>query len=88
VSFGFRFLLVHPDGEPADATAYLTAIPSWNVGGEFLAGSEFVKVPDLDSIGSRHLKVRTTSHGSVESVVSIRPLRASSAPTTKMAVAR
>jgi len=36
-AFGFRFLLVHPDGEPADPPAYLTAIPSWKPGDEFLA---------------------------------------------------
>jgi len=36
-AFGFGFLLVHPDGEPADPPAYLTAIPSWKPGDEFLA---------------------------------------------------
>lgn len=40
MSFGFRFLLMLEDGEPADPPAYLTAIPSWKPGDEFLAGSE------------------------------------------------
>jgi hypothetical protein len=43
VSYGFRFLLVLEDGEAADPPAYLTAIPSWREGDEFLAGSELRK---------------------------------------------
>jgi hypothetical protein len=43
VSFGFRFLLVHPDGEPADPPAFLTAIPSWKPGDEFPGGSALRK---------------------------------------------
>ena len=39
MAFGFRFLLVQPNSEPAD----LTAIPSWKPGDEFLAGSELVR---------------------------------------------
>lgn len=37
-----------PDGEPADPPAYLTAIPSWKPGDEFLAGSKLVKFRILD----------------------------------------
>lgn len=48
VTFGFRFVLVHPDGEPADPAVFVTAIPSWNVGDEFLAGTDLVKFRILD----------------------------------------
>jgi hypothetical protein len=48
VSFGFRFLLVHPDGEPADPGMFVTAIPSWKVGDEFLAGSALRKFRVVD----------------------------------------
>ena len=46
--FGFRFLLVHPNGEPADPGMFVTAIPSWKPGEEFLAGSALVKFRILD----------------------------------------
>jgi hypothetical protein len=39
----FRFLLVHPDGEPADPGMFVNAIPTWKVGDEFLAGTELHK---------------------------------------------
>ena len=42
-AFGFPFLLVHPDGEPAGPGMFLTAIPNWKVGDEFLAGSHLEK---------------------------------------------
>jgi hypothetical protein len=35
---GFRFLLVLPDGEPADPALFPTVIPTWRVGDEFPAG--------------------------------------------------
>jgi hypothetical protein len=35
---GFRFLLMLDDGEPADAAMFVTAIPTWREGDEFLAG--------------------------------------------------
>ncbi len=37
---GFRFLLLLEDDEPADPAAFLTAIPTWKAGDEFLAGSD------------------------------------------------
>jgi hypothetical protein len=37
------FLLVHSDGEPADPGMFLTAIPNWKVGDEFLAGRHLEK---------------------------------------------
>jgi hypothetical protein len=43
VPFGFRFLLVFEDGEPADPPAFLTALPNWKTGDEFLAGPDLVK---------------------------------------------
>jgi hypothetical protein len=43
VGLGFRFLLVHPDGEPADPAMLVTAIPSWRPGDEFLCGPELRK---------------------------------------------
>jgi hypothetical protein len=48
MGFGFRFLLVHADGEPADPGMFLTAIPSWKPGDTFLAGSELVRFRILD----------------------------------------
>ena len=45
---GFRFLLVHADGEPADPGMFVTATPNWKPGDEFLAGSELVKFRILD----------------------------------------
>jgi hypothetical protein len=48
VGFGFRYLLVRPDGEPADPGMFLTAIPNWKVGDEFLAGSDLRKFRILD----------------------------------------
>jgi hypothetical protein len=48
VGFGFRYLLVHADGEPADPGMFVTAIPSWKPGDEFLAGSELVRFRILD----------------------------------------
>lgn len=42
-SFGFRFLLVHSDGEPADPGVFNTAIPSWKPGDEFLGGRALQK---------------------------------------------
>jgi len=48
VGIGFRFLLVQPDGEPADPGMFVTAIPSWKVGDEFLAGSALVKFRILE----------------------------------------
>ena len=51
MSFGFRFLLIHPDGEPADPGMFVTAIPNWKTGDEFLAGSDLVKfrIVDVDT---------------------------------------
>jgi hypothetical protein len=40
VTGGFRFFLVLEDGEPADPGMFVTAIPTWKPGDEFLAGSE------------------------------------------------
>jgi hypothetical protein len=40
VGFGFRFLLIHPDGAPVDPAAFL---PNWRTGDEFLAGSDLQK---------------------------------------------
>jgi hypothetical protein len=37
MGFGFRYLLVLEDGEPADPAAFNTAIPTWSPGDEFLA---------------------------------------------------
>ena len=43
MSFGFRFFLIHSDATAADPGMFVTAIPSWNVGDEFLAGSALRK---------------------------------------------
>ena len=43
VSYGFRLLLVLEGGEAADPPAYLTAIPDWKEGDEFLAASALRK---------------------------------------------
>jgi hypothetical protein len=48
VGFGFRYFLIQPDGEPADPGVFLTAIPSWKVGDEFLAGANLTKFRILD----------------------------------------
>jgi hypothetical protein len=48
VPFGFRFVLIHLDGEPADPGMFVTAIPIWKAGDEFLAGPELVKFRILD----------------------------------------
>ena len=40
---GYRFLLVLPDGEPADPALFPTVIPTWRVGDEFIAGVELTK---------------------------------------------
>jgi hypothetical protein len=40
---GFRYLLEHTDGEPADPEMFYTAFDGWKVGDTFLAG------PDLRS---------------------------------------
>jgi hypothetical protein len=37
---GYRFLLVLEDGEPADPPAFITVLPEWHPGDEFLAGAE------------------------------------------------
>ena len=39
----YRFLLVLPDGEPADPALFPTVIPTWRVGDEFIAGVELTK---------------------------------------------
>ena len=46
--FGFRFLLVHPDGQPADPGMFLTAIPTWKVDDEFLAGRDLLVVEAVE----------------------------------------
>jgi hypothetical protein len=43
VAFGSRYLLVLEDGEAADPPAFLTAIPSWKIGDEFLGGTDLQK---------------------------------------------
>ena len=48
MAFGFRFILVHPDGEPADPGMFVTAIPSWRPGDTFLAGSELQRFRIVD----------------------------------------
>jgi hypothetical protein len=48
VGFGLRFLHVHPDGEPADPGMFITAIPNWKVGDEFLGGSDLQKFRILE----------------------------------------
>jgi hypothetical protein len=48
VSFGFRFSLIHPDGEPADPAVFVTTMSSWRPGDEFLAGSTLQKFRILD----------------------------------------
>jgi hypothetical protein len=74
--FGFRFLLIHPDGEPADPAMCVTASPSWKVGNEFLAGPELVKFRTSTSTPNRH----PGTHGvfSVEAVSEQRRLGVSS----------
>lgn len=37
---GFRYLLALENGEPADPAAFITALPSWEIGDTFLAGGE------------------------------------------------
>jgi len=32
----FKYLLALPDGEPPDPTAFVTAVPNWSVGEEFM----------------------------------------------------
>jgi hypothetical protein len=39
VGWGFKYLLVQPDGEPADPAAFLTAVPNWSVGEEFMVSN-------------------------------------------------
>jgi hypothetical protein len=36
---GFEFALALEDGEPADPAMFVTAVPDWPVGDEFLASS-------------------------------------------------
>ena len=48
VGFGFRFLLVHPDDEPADPGMFVTAIPRWEAGDTFPAGSDLRRFRILD----------------------------------------
>jgi len=48
VSFGFRFFLIHPDGERADPAVFVTTMSSWRPGDEFLAGSTLRKFRILD----------------------------------------
>jgi hypothetical protein len=38
VPFGFKFMLVLPDGTPAEPALFVTAIPNWRVGEKFLLG--------------------------------------------------
>lgn len=62
VSGGFRFVLMLENGEPADPAAFLTAIPTWRVGDEFLAGSDLRKFrilhiePELSEEASREFQ--------------------------------
>jgi hypothetical protein len=39
-----RYLLVLDDGDPADPAAFLTAVPDWREGDEFLAGTDLRKL--------------------------------------------
>jgi hypothetical protein len=32
----FKYLLVLPDGQPPDPAAFVTAVPNWGVGEEFM----------------------------------------------------
>ena len=38
VAYGFRYLLVTPDGEPHDPSGFVTAVPNWNEGEELTLG--------------------------------------------------
>ena len=41
----FKYLLVLPDGEPPDPAAFVTAVPNWSVGEEFMvAGLERFRI--------------------------------------------
>ena len=46
---GFRFLLLLEDGDSADPAAFLTAIPTWREGDEFLAGVDLERFRILGS---------------------------------------
>ena len=50
MGFGFRYLLVRPDGEPADPREFHTAVSAWRAGDTFPVGHErtfrVVKVSD------------------------------------------
>lgn len=35
--YGFKYVLVLPDGEAPDPAAYVTAVQNWHVGQEFMA---------------------------------------------------
>jgi hypothetical protein len=40
MDYGFRFALMLEDGDPADPAAFVTAVPNWRVGDEFMCGPE------------------------------------------------
>ena len=45
----FKYLLVLPDGEPPDPAAFVTAIPNWGVGEEFMvAGLKRFRILDIN----------------------------------------
>jgi hypothetical protein len=37
--YGFKFMLVLPDGTPPDPAVFVTAVPNWSVGEELTVGS-------------------------------------------------
>ena len=59
----FKYLLVLPDGQPPDPAAFLTAVPNWSVGEEFMVsngdGYRIVATNDeIDVVGLEELYER------------------------------
>lgn len=59
----FKYLLVLPDGDPPDPAAFVTAVPNWSVGEEFMvAGGKRFRIlginNDIDVDGLEELYER------------------------------
>jgi hypothetical protein len=67
---GFRFVLELPDGDVADPAMFITAIPTWREGDEFLAGSDLRRFRIL----SIHAELDPPASELVEAVWIVEPL--------------
>jgi hypothetical protein len=70
VTYGFKFLLLQPNGEPHDAAVLVSAIPNWHAGEVITFGAgEQARVINIESTDDPEL----VEHG-IGAIFTVEPL--------------